>query len=64
MQDHRVEDWKIATIYDAVRAFGGAAWNENAQLKKQGEKRFSKKEPDSPTVRWEDWKKRSDVFSD
>jgi hypothetical protein len=64
MQDLHVNSLTIGTIYNAVRVFGGAAWDENAELKKRGEKRFLKKTPDDPTIRWEDWKKQPNVFSD
>jgi len=64
MQDLKISALTVGTIYSAVRAFGGAAWNGNAQLKKQGEKRFLKRSPDDATTRWQDWKKLPDVFSD
>jgi hypothetical protein len=64
MEDLHVKGVTIATIYNAVRLFGGSAWEDNETLKKRGEKRFLKKVPDDPTVRWEDWKKQPDVFSD
>jgi hypothetical protein len=62
MQDLRIPAWKIAAIYDAVHLFGGTAWEENARLKKEGEKRCLKQQPASATVRWEDYRKRPDVF--
>ena len=64
MQDLKVSRITIETIYVAVRAAGGFAWDENARLKQSGEKRVLKKEPDAPATRWDDWKKRPDVFAD
>jgi Protein of unknown function (DUF1353) len=39
MEDFNVDKLKIQTIYGAVRAFGESAWNENARLKANGERR-------------------------
>lgn len=62
MGDFRVNSATIALIHTAVRLGGGFAWDSNAKLKAAGEKRLLKVLPDDPTVRWADWKKRSDVF--
>jgi hypothetical protein len=62
MGDFNVGTVTIQTIYQAVRLGGSSAWNENARLKAQGEKRVLKLFPDKPTITWEEWKKRSDVF--
>lgn len=62
MQDLKVDSVKLAAIYQAVRRFGGKAWDGNAKLKGQGEKRILAKFPDDPTINWDDWKKRPDVF--
>jgi hypothetical protein len=64
MQDLKVNGFTIGVVYGAVRAAGGFAWDDNAKLKASGEKRILKKFPDDPVTRWEDWKKRSDVFAD
>ena len=40
MQDLKVGSTKLTAIYEAVRHFGGKAWNDNARLKSQGEKRI------------------------
>jgi hypothetical protein len=64
MEDLRIERWKVEAIYAAVRVFGGFAWDENARLKRQGEKRCLKVAPPAATTRWEDYRKRPDVFCD
>ena len=63
MQDLKVNIVKLTAIYEAVRQLGGKAWNDNARLKSQGEKRILVKFPDDPTINWDDWKKRSGVFA-
>lgn len=62
MGDFKVSTPKIAAIYSGVRAGGGIAWDNNAALKKAGEKRTLKKWPSDPTVRWAEWKKKPEVF--
>jgi hypothetical protein len=64
MQDLRVDSLTVETIYTAVRVGGGGAWDGNAELKKQGEKRFLARYPENPTIRWQDWKKLPGVFKD
>jgi hypothetical protein len=63
MQDLKVDSVKLTAIYQAVHRFGGKAWDDNAKLKSQGEKRILTKFPDDPTINWDDWKKRPDVFA-
>jgi hypothetical protein len=63
MQDFEIPAWKVNTIYQAVRAAGGVAWDGNARLKGQGEKRVLKVFPEDPRTRWRDWKARPDVFA-
>jgi hypothetical protein len=63
MQDLKVGSIKLMAIYEAVRHFGGKAWGDNARLKSQGEKRILVKFPDDPTINWDDWRKRADVFA-
>jgi Protein of unknown function (DUF1353) len=63
MEDLRIPRWKIEAIYGAVRVFGGGPWDENARLKAQGEKRCLKMPASADaTTRWEDYRKRKDVF--
>jgi len=45
MQDFEVANWKINTIYAAVSSQGKRAWDSNARLKAQGEKRVLKEFP-------------------
>ncbi|WP_316227166.1 MULTISPECIES: DUF1353 domain-containing protein [unclassified Bradyrhizobium] len=63
MRDLKVDSVKLTAIYEAVRHFGGKAWNDNARLKSQGEKRILIKFPDDPTINWEEWKKQPGVFA-
>lgn len=66
MEDLKVGSTTTETIYVAVRVGGGGAWNSNKQAKAAGEKRLLKidKLPIDPTTRWEEFKKRQDVFAD
>jgi Protein of unknown function (DUF1353) len=48
-------------IYRSVRLRGQSAWNANRKLKMGGECRILTKYPETPTVRWTDWKKRPDI---
>ena len=66
MGDLKVGSITTGTIYSAVRIGGEDAWNSNTQAKAAGEKRILKadKFPNDPTTRWEDFKKRQDVFAD
>lgn len=62
MEDLNVAPATVVTLYNAVKLLGDQAWQENAQLKSQGEKRILKRFPDEPTARWADWKTRPDVL--
>jgi Protein of unknown function (DUF1353) len=64
LQDFAVDQKMISTFYQAIRAFGQQAWDDNARLKAQGEKRVLKEFPKDPKTRWSDWKTRPGVFSD
>jgi hypothetical protein len=63
MQDLKVDTAKLTAIHKAVQHFGGKAWSDNAKRKSQGEKRILVKFPDDPTIDWNDWRKRPDVFA-
>lgn len=63
MQDFKVGNTTIETIYSGVRIGGGFSWQENARLKNSGEKRVLTKYPENPTVRWTDWKLQKDNFA-
>jgi hypothetical protein len=62
MEDLKVDGATITAIHTAVRLGGGSAWENNRQLRASGERRLLKVFPDKPTIRWEEWKKRKDVF--
>lgn len=62
MEDLKVAPATVATLYNAVKLFGDQAWQENARLKGQGEKRILKRFPDDAATRWADWKTRPDVL--
>jgi hypothetical protein len=64
MEESNVDSSTVSAIYNAVRTFGESAWNENAELKAKGEKRFLKKFPEDPRISWEEWKKQKDVFKE
>jgi hypothetical protein len=64
MEDSKVKPAIIGTVYQGVRRFGQAAWDNNARLKRAGERRMLKRLPDDFTVSWSDWKKQPDVFAD
>jgi hypothetical protein len=62
MQELGVGTFTTNILYRAVRIAGQAAWNENAKLKSQGEKRILKTFPDKPTILWNDWKMQPGAF--
>jgi hypothetical protein len=63
MEDFHVSAGDIDAIYLAVRGFGGIAWNENAELKRSGQRRILTRFPTDPTTRWSDWQKDPANFS-
>jgi hypothetical protein len=63
MEDLEVDAGDIGKIYGAVRRYGQEAWDDNAALKKRGEKRVLAKEPPTAAMTWAEWKKRPDVFA-
>jgi len=63
MEDFRVATSTIAAVYNAVKTFGGLAWQSNAKLKAAGEKRLLTKFPEDPTLTWKQWKANSMNFS-
>jgi hypothetical protein len=52
MEDFHVDKRKIQAIYRAVRSFGESAWNENARLKAEGERRILKQFPPTAQINW------------
>jgi hypothetical protein len=63
MEDFRIATPTIAAVYNAVKTFGGLAWQSNAKLKAAGEKRLLTKFPEDPTLTWKQWKANSMNFS-
>ena len=64
MLEFEVAKPKALLIYNAVRAGGWWAWRQNANSKKNGEKRVLQLFPQDPKMTWEEWKRRPGVFSD
>jgi Protein of unknown function (DUF1353) len=62
MQDFKVNTVALEAIYAGVRAGGATAWRDNAARKAAGEKRLLKTYPTDPTIRWEEYRKKPDVF--
>lgn len=62
MNDMGVDTATRNMMWAGVRVFGGSYWDENARVKAAGEKRVLKVFPDKPTITWEEWQKRPDVF--
>jgi hypothetical protein len=62
MQDFEIGTSQVTTIYAGVRAGGDGPWKENCKLKAGGERRILKAFPKDPRIRWEDYKKRREVF--
>jgi Protein of unknown function (DUF1353) len=62
MEEFGIHATTVFSIYNAVRLGGDSSWNENARLKASGERRVLKRFPDDPLTRWEDWKRKTDVF--
>lgn len=63
MNDMGVDAATRRLIWAGVRVFGGQYWDENTELKARGEKRVLARFPDKPTISWEDWRTRLDVFA-
>ncbi len=64
MRELQVSEWKIEAIDLALNHFGQAAWDDNARRRSEGEKRVLRVFPQSPQVRWSDWRLQPDVFVD
>jgi hypothetical protein len=63
MVDFDIPALTRTAIYQGVNLGGASSWANNAQLRQNGEKRILKKFPDSPTISWEQWKTKPDVFA-
>lgn len=53
-----------AALFAGVRAGGQSAWDKNAKLRKEGERRFLAELPEDAKVTWEEWKKRPGALRD
>lgn len=62
MHDMGVDQTSRRLIWSGVRVFGGKYWDQNTAAKLRGEKRVLAHFPDSPTVKWDDWRTRPGVF--
>lgn len=63
MEDFSVPPLTVESIYRGVQVGGMFAWNENAALRKAGEKRVLRHWPDDPLMSWKNWKLHPDVFA-
>lgn len=64
MEDSKVEKSLRDRIHSAVRLAGQSAWDRNAKLRSQGERRMLQKFPMDFTISWSEWKRRPGVFRD
>ncbi|MEH3061547.1 MAG: DUF1353 domain-containing protein [Methylobacterium radiotolerans] len=64
MIEMQVNPVKVEVIYEAVRAFGGAAWRSNRSARDRGERRILKRFPTQMSTTWEAWKALRDVWAD
>lgn len=64
LQDSLSDQARVNIIYQGARVSGQAAWDNYAKMKAQGERRVLKEFPDNPQAKWDDWKKRPNVFKD
>lgn len=62
MTELGIGSFKGWAIYQGVEKAGTSAWNENARIKQQGEKRVLKEFPSDLKVKWAEWKVRPGVF--
>jgi hypothetical protein len=64
MEDSKVDRVLRERIYDAVNLAGGSAWDRNAKLKLEGERRLLREFPSDFTISWDEWKRRPGVLRD
>ena len=62
MEDFKIGSATIATIYNAVRTFGGPAWQQNSDDRARGERHVLRRFAEDPRLTWAEWKKDPDVF--
>ncbi len=64
MDDMSVPSLQATAIFEAVRWFGGWAWERNIQLRQEGERRLLARRPDNPTISWKEWKVDANNFGE
>jgi hypothetical protein len=62
MVDMKIKDSTIKIMYEGVNKFGKIAWDNNAKLKKAGERRILTCLPKGPEVTWDEWKDRPEAY--
>ena len=62
MEDFKIHSLTANTIYLAVKKFGQGAWDENARLRASGERRILREFSEDPTITWQEWKVKPNVF--
>lgn len=62
MEDLEVTRAKITAIYQGVARLGGSAWEANAKLKREGEKRILRVPPPTARTKWSEWKTQPERF--
>lgn len=63
MHDMGVDAATRKLIWAGVRVFGGRYWDENKVARSAGERRVLARFPDRPTITWDEWRQRTDVFA-
>jgi hypothetical protein len=63
MEDAKTPTATVLTLYNAVRAAGGVAWDANKNTKGRGEQRIIQCAPKDHLVSWAEWSKRPHIFT-
>jgi hypothetical protein len=63
MEDAKTPTATLLTLYNAVRAVGGLAWDANKNAKNRGERRIIQCAPEDRLVSWAEWSKRPNIFT-
>jgi hypothetical protein len=64
MRDAGTDEATVKRFQVGVSIGGKTAWNNNAEAKKNGEKRVLQQFPTDPLTSWKEWKAKSGVFAD
>lgn len=62
MGNAAVDNDTVADFYNALRLFGGTAWEKNKEARNKGEKRVLSRFPSDRLISWATWKNTPDVF--